>query len=102
MKKIWIAFVFLSLFTVKGLAAEEIKEVVIFEKLSKKEKTILLGEHNRVRADIGVKALEWSDELSRYVEQWANYLAENLCVLRHRPSSGKWKRKYGENLFMCV
>lgn len=100
MKKKLMVLAFFSFFLAKGAIAEEIKAVVTFEKLSKEESSALLKEHNRVRGDAGVKALQWSEELSAYAEKWADYLAENACSLQHRPEKGKWKQKYGENISM--
>ena len=102
MKKTLTTLIVLLLFSGNGFAEEEIKEVIIFEKLDKDEIALLLGEHNRVRAGAGLSSLEWSEDLSDYAEEWANHLAATGCNLDHRPKSGKWKRKYGENLFMGV
>jgi len=100
MKPILIIFMGLFFFSASQVSSEEMKEVVIHEKLGDKEIAALLGEHNRVRSNAGVNPLEWSEELSSYAEKWANKLAENACTPKNRPESGKWKRKYGENLFM--
>lgn len=100
MDKTLIVFLLLSFILIRPATAENIKSVVVFEKLSREESSALLAEHNRVRAQVGVKALKWSDDLSKYAEKWADYLAENSCSLQHRPAKGKWKQKYGENLYM--
>ena len=100
MKNILTTFLVLLLCNVHGALAEEIKEVVTFEKLAKEEVALLLGEHNRVRNHVGVGPLKWSEKISAYSEEWAKHLAESGCTLKHRPTSGKWKQKYGENLFM--
>lgn len=107
MKKLLLVFWLSILFITNGADAnggddEEIKEVIIFEKLSKEEINFLIAEHNRARADVGVPPLEWSEALSLYAEKWADFLAESSCILSHRPGEGKWKQKYGENLFMGV
>lgn len=57
--------------------------------------------HNQVRSEVGVGPITWSDDLAEYATEWANYLAtKGGCKLTHRPFKGKWKQKYGENLFM--
>ena len=56
--------------------------------------------HNQVRKDHQLPPLQWSNKLSVYAQQWANYLAtKNGCVMQHRPISGAYKRIYGENIF---
>jgi pathogenesis-related protein 1 len=54
--------------------------------------------HNKVRADVGSPALQWSAELASYAQAWADHLAAD-CELEHRPYTGPWKQKYGENIF---
>lgn len=55
--------------------------------------------HNKARKEVGVPALKWSNELAAYAQEWADYLAKKKCDLEHRPSVGKWKQLYGENIF---
>jgi pathogenesis-related protein 1 len=55
--------------------------------------------HNRVRAPLGLPPLEWSDELARFAQTWADKLERRGCDLQHRPRSGPDKQRYGENLF---
>ena len=50
--------------------------------------------HNKVRADVGVAPLVWSDDLAGYARQWANTLATSACSMKHRNPNA-----YGENLF---
>jgi len=69
-------------------------------RLSSQEVQQLVSLHNKVRADVGVGPVTWSKKLAMYAQQWANHLASTNCSLQHRPPSGKWKREYGENLFM--
>ena len=72
----------------------------IGSRLSLQEVQQLISLHNKVRADVGVGPVTWSKELAVYAQEWANHLASTSCSLQHRPNSGKWKRGYGENLFM--
>jgi pathogenesis-related protein 1 len=69
-------------------------------KLKRDEVQTMLRLHNKARKDVGVGPLVWSDKLAAYAQKWADHLAATGCRMEHRPSSGKWKRIYGENLFM--
>jgi pathogenesis-related protein 1 len=55
--------------------------------------------HNRVRERVGVPPLEWSPELARYAQRWADKLKQRGCQLDHRPGSGPDAQRHGENLF---
>jgi len=68
--------------------------------LTPQEVQKLIELHNKVRADVNVGAITWSKKLAIYAQEWANHLAVTDCNMKHRPHSGKWKQKYGENLFM--
>jgi len=57
-----------------------------------------LNFHNKVRADVGSPTLQWSAELAGYAQAWADHLAKD-CKLEHRPYSGPWAQKHGENIF---
>lgn len=54
--------------------------------------------HNKVRADVESPPLQWSEDLAGYAQAWADKLAVN-CDFEHRPSSGAWGQKHGENIF---
>jgi pathogenesis-related protein 1 len=60
----------------------------------------LIRLHNKARADVGVGPFVWSAKLAAYAQKWADHLAAIGCRMEHRPSSGAWRRIYGENLFM--
>jgi len=66
--------------------------------LSQVEAQSALDFHNKVREDVNVAPLNWSVELSAYAQQWANQLSID-CKLQHRPGTGQWAQKYGENIF---
>ena len=68
------------------------------EKLKEAHQEIL-GEHNRVRADVGVGALKWSSTLAAYAQEWAEHIARAGCRIQHRPPSENGNHQYGENLF---
>jgi uncharacterized protein YkwD len=60
---------------------------------------VLLLYHNKARAEVGVAALTWSPELARFAREWADQLASDGCNMQHRPGSGEWAQKFGENFF---
>jgi len=68
--------------------------------LTAREVEALLQAHNKARAEVGVGPLQWSKEIALYAQEWADHLAATTCRLKHRPRSGTWKQRYGENLFM--
>ncbi len=56
--------------------------------------------HNRARANVGVSGLTWSNTIASFAKEWADYLAQqNNCKMKHRPSSGSYAQKYGENIY---
>lgn len=58
------------------------------------EQQAVLDYHNKVRADVNVKPLIWSDKITQYAHAWAEHLAADNCGFEHRKNSD-----YGENLF---
>lgn len=68
--------------------------------LSAQERRQLIDEHNRARRVAGTPPLHWSPEIARYAQEWSDHLATSRCGIEHRPRSGRWKQRYGENLFM--
>ncbi len=54
----------------------------------------IVDEHNRIRADVGVGPVTWSDKLATFAQDWADQLAANGCAFEHRPNN-----KYGENIY---
>jgi len=56
--------------------------------------------HNTIREEVGVGPVRWSEKLAGYAQQWADHLVTSQCGMEHRPRSGKWREKYGENLFI--
>jgi pathogenesis-related protein 1 len=72
----------------------------IGSRLTAEEMRKLLTLHNKARADVGVGPLVWSKHLAAYAQSWADHLASTSCRMEHRPRSGPWKQKYGENLLI--
>ncbi len=68
-------------------------------KVTKEAALEALDYHNKVRADVKVNALEWSEDLAKFAQEWADHLATEGCNMQHRPHSGEWSQKYGENIF---
>lgn len=56
--------------------------------------------HNKIRAEVGVAPVRWSEKLAGYAQQWADHLASARCRMEHRPRAGQWWEEYGENLFI--
>lgn len=54
----------------------------------------IVAAHNRVRAQVGVPPLTWSDDVARVAARWANHLAARRCTLEHNG-----RTRLGENLF---
>lgn len=68
-------------------------------KVRQDEAQTALNFHNKVRKDVGVGALVWSEKLAAFAQEWADHLASKKCSFEHRPEDGKWKQEYGENIF---
>jgi uncharacterized protein YkwD len=58
--------------------------------------------HNRVRAALDLPPLEWSPELARFAQTWADKLRRGGCDLRHRPRAGADAQRYGENIYSAT
>ncbi len=80
--------------------ASEMKGGPVGSRLTAQEVRQLLTAHNRVRAEVGVGPLAWSEKLAIYAQEWADHLASTSRRIEHRPRSGTWKQEHGENLFM--
>jgi len=68
-------------------------------KVLKEDAQAALDFHNKIRSDVGSPPLKWSTELAAYAQRWADHLAVN-CQMDHRPQSGPWAQKHGENIFL--
>jgi len=57
--------------------------------------------HNVVRAsvDAGLDPLTWDANVAAFAQEWADELATRGCDLEHRPRSGEFAQRYGENIF---
>ena len=55
--------------------------------------------HNKIRQQQQLLPLQWSSQLARHAQEWADYLAvKNQCRMKHRPLTGVYRRIYGENI----
>lgn len=54
--------------------------------------------HNDARQEVGTDHLVWSNELSLYAQQWADYLANSGCQSKHRGPRDTNGKNYGENI----
>src|SRR5258708_1236388 len=68
-------------------------------KVSQQDAQAALDFHNKARNDVGSPPLEWSKELAKYAQAWADQLVKENCKLKHRPHEGAWKQIHGENIF---
>lgn len=60
----------------------------------------MIDAHNKIRREVGAPGLVWSNELARYAQEWADYLANQRgCTMQHRSATGSTQLKYGENLY---
>ena len=69
--------------------------------LTKAQIKEFIDTHNAYRSKVNVGPLTWSNELATYAKAWGQHLAEIGCEMEHRPKSGEWAQKYGENLYWC-
>jgi pathogenesis-related protein 1 len=58
-----------------------------------------LKSHNKLREEVGTPPLTWRDDLAAYAKAWGEQLSQTGCKMEHRPRSGEWEQKYGENLW---
>jgi pathogenesis-related protein 1 len=87
------------MFLIPFITAAQNVPVETGSKVSQEQAQAALDYHNKVRADVGSPPLQWSQELSKFAQAWAENLAASNCKMEHRPASGKWAQKYGENIF---
>ncbi len=73
--------------------------IVTGSMVAKEDAQKALDFHNKVRKDVGVPNLEWSNEVAAFAQLWANKLAAQGCKLEHRPANGRWAQLYGENIY---
>lgn len=61
------------------------------------EQQKMLDLHNKARQEVSVDPLEWSTELQNLAQEWADHLAK-INRFDHRPLSGRFGSKTGENI----
>lgn len=55
-------------------------------------------EHNKYRSELGIPGVEWSPDIAKYAQEWADHLKKQKCKMQHRSRAGKKAKSYGENL----
>lgn len=91
-------YLFITLILFAALCHAQVIETT-GSKVSPQEAQAALEYHNKVRKDVRSEPLIWSTELAAYAQAWAEEIAKTGCKMRHRPGSGEWAQKYGENIF---
>jgi pathogenesis-related protein 1 len=74
-------------------AASAAKEKTTGSALTVKEADALVAYHNKVRKEVGVEPVKWSNDLAKFAQEWADRLAEKGEMVHRDPN------KYGENLY---
>lgn len=87
MKYVAAAILIIAQITTVGYAAE----------ISKKDQKSIVGVHNLYRGPLKLGKLEWSDDLAKTAQSWADSLEANGCPLVHSPA--EIRNGYGENLY---
>lgn len=78
-------FLFVAVFFMGGKPIES--------SLSSQEKEEIIIAHNKWRAQVKVKDIQWSEDLAGEAQKWANYLAKKGCRMKHS------RTKNGENIY---
>lgn len=94
-----ILFLLLAILWINFIIIAQTVPSITGSKVTQMEAQTALDFHNKVRADVGTSPLQWSAELAKYAQAWADHLAEEGCDMQHRPYDGEWAQKYGENIF---
>lgn len=81
-----------------SIAGEQKVPQLTGSKANQSEAQAALDIHNKARKNVHIGNLEWSVELAKYAQEWADYLAANN-QFKHRPKTGKYTQLYGENIF---
>lgn len=95
MKKTVVALIVMTALTAEAQSVPQ----ETGSKATQKAAQEALDHHNKARKDVGTPPLEWSAELAKHAQAWADELARRDCAFEHRPSSGEWADSYGENIF---
>lgn len=67
-------------------------------RLTSEERNEFVQYHNRVRAEVGVGKVTWSEDCARVAQEWADKLALSGDFQHRNHVGGQWKTVYGENL----
>jgi pathogenesis-related protein 1 len=94
-----ITILLILLFFVGATTSTQNVPVNTGSKITQEDAQAALNFHNKIRQDVDVEPLEWSVELSKFAQEWADYLSTNGCKIKHRPHEGQYTQKYGENIY---
>ena len=96
MSRVWV--VLMLVFFSSSAISQEVS-FVSGSSLTESQVNEVLEFHNQTREEVGVKPMEWSEELATFAQEWSDRLAFSKgCRMEARPVKGKWEGKYGENL----
>ncbi len=97
MTKFLLSLCTIATFAVASAFAQADSTSATGSAFSKAEMDAIVAFHNKVRKEVGAPPIEWSQELAARAQEWADYLAK-MNKFEHRPHSGKYAQKYGENI----
>jgi pathogenesis-related protein 1 len=72
-------------FSVRKCSPNEIENVVKY--------------HNNLRSPLGISPISYSEDLADFAIEWCQELGRKKGAFEHRPSTGKFARTYGENIY---
>jgi pathogenesis-related protein 1 len=76
--------------------APEVKPQAVAVAGIKVDADAMLAAHNRLRTEVGVPGLAWSEKLAKVAQDWADHLAaDDKCSIYHSET------KYGENVYIA-
>ncbi len=91
----------LTLLFYSGLCFSQKTIIITGSNISSKDAQTVLDYHNKIRKELGIPPLQWSQKLSTYAQTWADSLSSTYnCRIFHRKDCGENGLQYGENLFM--
>ena len=92
-----IKYLFVGLFFINSFVIwEKADNTTAAKKLTITDRTAALKVHNDARADVGLPALIWSDDLATDAAEWAQNMAEKDKMYH---SSNDLRPNQGENLY---
>ena len=84
---------------ISTVVSTEISKNVVLGDAEPADMVGITARHNFWRAQLGIAPLTWSNELAAFAQEWANELKRRGMKMEHRPRTGKFTQKYGENIY---